>query len=183
MSTSKRNPVRHSAAIPPLDQPVVNGFDVLFAGLICFAKTPRVALFANGVVPVDKTVVPHHPYVIVDPVRVTKEIGWQGYQPFKPKGIYGLPTCEVEIPGATTAGTLDATQHDRDTPLLFNVDNTIQIDPATADAVVRVSLGNGTLQALRHPNSNPKDPDDVPIISRLRIENNSKPIVVNIREN
>ena len=167
--------------LPP-DTVNMTGFDVVFAGLICFAKNPRVALFPNGLVPKDPTVNPHHPYLIIDPNGKTKEVGWQNVnQGYKALGIYELPRCVVEIRGATTPGSLDPSQHDLDTPLLWDVDKTIEIQPDKADAIVKVILGNGTLQALRYPDSNPADPD-VAIISRLRVENDSNPIIVDIWE-
>ncbi|HEV7486704.1 MAG TPA: hypothetical protein VGQ65_13585 [Thermoanaerobaculia bacterium] len=171
-----------TAVNPPLDTPVNNGFDVLFAGLICFAREPdRVALFANGVQPADPNVVPHFPYLIVEPFRINTESGW-GTQTYGSKGIYLLPRCRVEISGATTAGHLDPKPHDENTPRLFEVDPTIKIDPATADAIVRVNPRNGVLEALRHPDKNRDDPDNVGIISRLRVENYSTPITIDVWE-
>lgn len=172
---------------PPQDTVNTTGFDVVFAGLICFAKKPQpVALFANGVTPADPTVNPHHPYLIIDPDGKTKEIGWQDVdKDLKSLGIYQLPRCVVEISRATTtiSGKLEASQHNQNTPLLKDVDPKIEINPMTADAVVRVNLANGTLQALRHPDPpDPQHPDDVAIISRLRVENDSNPIIVDIWE-
>jgi hypothetical protein len=183
MSSSKRKEPRKGViAPPPADKPVVNGFDVVFVGLVCFAKSARIALFPNGLKPANPKVTPHYPYIVVDPKSVTKEVGFEGAsQELKDLGIYQIPKCQIEIRGATSAGTLDASQHDRYVPKLVAVDKTIKIDPATADAVVRVNLGNGTLQALRHPDSSPKK-KNVAIISRLRVENDSDPIKVDIYE-
>jgi len=179
MSSCESDVPKSSKGAPPIDQPVQNGFDVVFVGLILFAKRDRVALFPNGLVPA-KSVTPHHPYLVVNPKRVSKEVGWEGVdQALKDLGIYQLPACRIDISGATTGGGVDGSQHDRDVPKLVDVDKTIVIDPSKA--LIQVNLRNGELEALRHPDSLPTDPD-VAIISRLRVTDYTNPITIDINE-
>jgi len=126
-------------------------YKVQFVGLVCFYREPgaREALFPDGREP-GGGIAPHYPKLIVDPEAVESAVGWPQDEQTE-RGIYALPPCELALEAANTAGTLDTTQHDGLLPQLQRIDPNFQIDPETAQAIVRIRLRNGALSAHTVP--------------------------------
>lgn len=156
-------------------------YDILFVGLVCFLtkeKGDRLVLLPDGTNPGPETT-PHFPYMVVDPSSIVEANGWEGLseqlQALANDGMLRLPKCTISIDGVNNGKGLNTKQHDQDVPKLADVDNTVQIDADNADAIVRLNVASGVLEAYRRPETeedddDANDPSDVAIISRLRVE-------------
>ncbi|MEA2415006.1 MAG: hypothetical protein QOI58_1663 [Thermoanaerobaculia bacterium] len=126
-------------------------YKVQFVGLVCFYREAgaRQALFPDGRDP-GGGIAPHYPKLIVDPEAVQSAVGWSEDEQTQ-RGIYALPECDLTLEAADVAGTLDTSQHDGLLPQLQRIDPNFEIDPETAQAVVRLRLRNGALSAHTVP--------------------------------
>ena len=153
------------------------GYGILFVGLICFVKQEkkrrkqRLALFPDGTAL--PNIVPHSPAIVVDPAAVVAATGWPDNEfdsELRQMGIFELPRCTLDITGASSGGVFSTRQHDTFIPRLKAADATADIDPDTANAVVRFSFNSGKLEAFLTPEPNPDDPTDAAVISRLTVK-------------
>jgi len=171
------NPVEPEIPIPAeIDAP--SSFDVLFVGLVCFLNGDpkrRTVLLPNGTVPPNEDIEPHFPYVIVDPETIVDRQGWDAADPvqeFTDIGMFRLPKCTLHISGTEGRGSLEAADHDTELPSLADADPKVRIDEGKADAIARMTIGNGTLRAFRRPNRDDEEAasTDVAIVSVLSVD-------------
>jgi hypothetical protein len=149
------------------------GYAILFVGLVCFVneRKERLVLLPDG--RSVQGVTPHSPSIIVDPASVLASAGWPANERdegFRQSGIFELSECTLEVTGANAGGFFDTKQHDAVIPRLKAADPNAEIDPATAEAVVRFNISSGTLEAFLTPDPNPLDPTDAAVISKLHVD-------------
>jgi hypothetical protein len=156
---------------PSSDSPAggPNGYSIVFVGLICFVDqdNSRIVLLPDGMNP-PQDVQRHFPYAVVKPDDVIEKAGWDtNNAELMELGMFRLPKCSLTITGSNEGGDFGHKQHDDNVPRLKALDKTVQIDPNTANAIVRLTISSGTLEARRRPNSGAQT--DVAIISRLKV--------------
>lgn len=126
-------------------------FDVLFVGLFCFKKVPRVAVMPDATSPEDDEIAPHVSFLVVDPKDVVASSGWDGDPDDLEDGIYMFPKCTIAITKATAPGELETKQHDDNVFRLVDADNTFQFAGANAKIITEIPLGQGTLELFKRP--------------------------------
>jgi hypothetical protein len=178
MSVISEEPVNPTEPEIPAELRTPSSFDVLFVGLVCFLNSgprKRRVLLPNGTTPPNDDIEPHFPYVIVKPEAILDQRGWDAPDPvqeFTDIGMFRLPKCDLYVSEVDGRGSLDPRDHDAELPSLAGADPKVRIDEGKADAIARMTIGNGTLRAFRRPNRNEVDAasTDVAIVSVLSVE-------------
>jgi hypothetical protein len=140
----------------------LTGYELLFVGLICFKNDKpgiRPVLLPDGRSP-GGDIEPHYPYVVVDPEFVVEHRGWekddQEVQDFITEGLFRLPPCTLHVSGIDGKEPLDTKQHDVNIPSLLDADPKARLS-LQPNAVVRLTITSGMLQAFRRPGLNEED--------------------------
>jgi len=165
--------------------PQPQNYELMFVGLVCFlnqdngASKARLALLPDGTNP-GLNVQKHFPYIVVNPGAVVQKSGWDtndaNLTALMNHGAFRLPKCTLQISGTENGANLDPMQHDLHVPKLIAADPTVKIDPNTPNAIAKLRISSGKLEALRRPNSNVTD-TDVAVISRLTVSHTGDIVV------
>lgn len=153
-----------------------------FLGLVCFVKEEgggRLALMPDGRSP-GRLIDPHFPQLIVAADAVTGGEGWDGDVTLSGDLLnFTLPLCTLTIDGVApndgSAG-LDTSFHT--VPLLTDIDEKFEIDPNTANAVVRLRIRRGSLRAFRSVGASP---ENAAVVSQLEVAPNG-PITITVQQ-
>jgi hypothetical protein len=126
-------------------------YKVQFVGLVCFLREPggRHVLLPDGRTP-DNGVDPHYASIIVARGAVQSSSGWEGDSDAA-EGEFTLPPCSLSFEGADLGGPLDTSGHDGCLPELKELNGAFKIDPHSAQTIVRLHIGRGTLAAYQIP--------------------------------
>lgn len=147
-------------------------YTVQFVGLACFYREASgyQVLMPDGRQP-DDGIEPHYASVIVHPSALDGFTGWDGDANAE-RGVFSLAPCSLSINAVEENGVLDTSNHDGLLPQLHQLAPNFEIDPLTAQTIVRVRLRNGALAAYRIPGGDA-------VISQLDVPHDG-PITVSV---
>lgn len=146
-------------------------YRVQFVGLMCFAREngTRVVLLPDA----RTDAPPHEPRIVVDPEMVIKEKSTWPVETLsrvaRALGEFKLPSCTVSMSGAEDPGPFITTNHEPRLNGLKAIQPAFDLDPASPNAVVSMTIRQGILEAFRYPRS-PADDPFASVISQLELE-------------